>query len=71
MDRKIDFVTARGILQKFSLISTEDGRSKYKLHRLVQLATRQWLEIQGKKEKWQEQAILVLADRFPVGEFSN
>ena len=64
-DRKTDFVTARGILQKFSLISTEDGGSKYELHRLVQLATRKWLEIQGTKEKWQEKALLVLLDMFP------
>ena len=67
-DRKTDFVTARGILQKFSLISTEDGGSKYKLHRLVQLATRKWLEVQGTKEKWQEKALLVLLDMFPGGE---
>ena len=50
-DRKTEFVTARGILQRFPLISTEDGGSKYELHRLVQLATRKWLEIQGIERK--------------------
>ena len=70
-DRKTDFVTARGILQKFSLISTEDGGSKYELHRLVQLATRKWLEIQGTKEKWEEKALLVLLNIFPEGIFEN
>ena len=70
-DRKTDFVTARGILQKFSLISTEDGGSKYELHRLVQLATRRWLELQGKKEEWQGKALLVIAHEFPAGEFRN
>ena len=70
-DRKTDFVTARGILQKFSLISTEDGGSKYELHRLVQLATRKWLEIQGTKEKWQEKALLVLIDKVSTVDFGN
>ena len=64
-DRKTEFVTARGILQRFSLISTENGGSKYELHRLVQLATRKWLEIQGTKEKWQVKALLVLLNIFP------
>ena len=70
-DRKTDFVTARGILQKFSLISTEDGGSKYGLHRLVQLATRRWLEIQGIKESWQEKALLMLIDKVPTVDFEN
>ena len=70
-DRKTDFVTARGILQRFSLIRSVDGGSKFELHRLVQLATRKWLEIQGTKEIWQEKALLVLKDMFPRGGFEN
>ncbi|KAM0800739.1 hypothetical protein BDR22DRAFT_932188 [Usnea florida] len=64
-DRETDFVTARGILKKFSMISTEDGGSKYELHRLVQLATRKWLEIQGVKKMWQEKALLMLENMYP------
>ena len=54
-DRPIDVTTALGALKAFSLISVEndgslisaeDGR-RYGLHRLVQLATRKWLELQG------------------------
>ena len=70
-DRKTDFVAARGILQRFSLIRSVDGGSKFELHRLVQLATRKWLEIQGTKENWQEKALLVLIDMFPRRGFEN
>ena len=70
-DRNIDIITALGVLQAFSLISAEDGGSGYEMHRLVQLATRKWLEMQGTKEKWQEKALLVLADIFPNGRFES
>ena len=70
-DRNIDVATALGILQAFSLISVGNGGSEYEIHRLVQLATRRWLEMQGTKVKWQERALLVLANMFPVGEFEN
>ena len=70
-DRNIDVATALGILQAFSLISAGDGGLGYEVHRLVQLATRSWLEMQGTKENWQEKALLVLADMFPAGNFES
>ncbi len=70
-DRNVHVATALGILQAFSLISAGDGGSGYEIHRLVQLATRRWLEIQGTKEEWQKKALLVLADMFPSGKFKN
>lgn len=70
-DRNIDIATALGILQAFSLISAEDSKSEYEVHRLVQLATQRWLELQGTKEEWQKRALLVLADMFPPGDFEN
>ena len=71
VDRITDVVTALGILQAFSLIRAEDGGAGYVVHRLVQLATRKWLEMQGTKEKWQEKALLLLADMFPAGNFES
>ena len=70
-DSDVDVKTALGTLQAFSLITLEDNGMGYQLHRLVQLATRKWLELQGTKAKWQEQALLVLADQFPIGAFEN
>ncbi len=70
-DRDVDVARALGILQAFSLISAGDGGSGYEVHRLVQLATRRWLEMQGTKEEWQKKALLVLADMFPAGNFES
>ena len=70
-DSGVDVIMALGTLQAFSLITAEDEGAVYQLHRLVQLATRKWLELQGTKEKWQEQALLVLADQFPNGNFET
>ena len=69
-DRDVDVIMAIGTLQAFSLIREVDGVG-YQLHRLVQLATRKWLEIEGTKEKWQEQAFLAIAKEFPLGVFKN
>ncbi|KAL9064370.1 MAG: hypothetical protein Q9161_008926 [Pseudevernia consocians] len=71
VDRKIDVIRALGTLQAFSLITLEDNGATYQLHRLVQLATRKWLELQGTKEKWQEQALRVLNKEFPLADFEN
>ena len=70
-DRNIDFTTALGTLQAFSLVTAGVGGAGYEIHRLVQLATRKWLESQGKIEEWQEKALLVVADVFPSGVFEN
>jgi len=70
-DRNVDVMTALGTLQAFSLISVEDNGASYQLHRLVQLATRKWLEMEGTKEKWQEQALLKVAENFPSGAFET
>ena len=70
-DRSIDVTTALGTLQAFSLISAEDNGAGYELHRLVQLATRKWLEMQGTTKRWQEQALRVVADKFPTGHFES
>ncbi|MCJ1271350.1 hypothetical protein MMC22_011250 [Lobaria immixta] len=70
-DSNIDVATALGTLQAFSLISPEDNGTGYQMHRLVQLATRKWLEIEGTRDKWQEQALLTVAKIFPSGEFES
>lgn len=69
-DRNNDITTALGTLQAFSLIKAE-GDGEYALHRLVQMATRKWLEMQGTTGKWQEKALSVVADIFPLGNFET
>lgn len=70
-DRLIDITTALGTLQAFSLINTGSDGQGYGLHRLVQLATRRWLEMQGTIKLWEEKALLVVADHFPISNFEN
>ena len=70
-DRSIDFTTALGTLRAFSLVSAGLEGTGYEIHRLVQLATQKWLEIQGKIGVWQEKALLVVAKMFPQGKFEN
>ena len=51
----LHLVTAIGTLKTFSLTSEEKGKAVvYGLHRTVQLATRNWREIQGELSRWQE-----------------
>jgi len=70
-DRLIDITTALGTLQSFSLINARSDGQEYGLHRLVQLATRRWLEMQGTTKLWEEKALLVVANHFPTGTFEN
>ena len=70
-DRDIDFTTALGTLRAFSLVNPGIEGAGYEMHRLVQLATQKWLEIQGKIGEWQVKALLVVANMFPEGEFEN
>lgn len=44
-ERGIDFTTALGTLQAFSLVTSEKGGSTLEIHRLVQVATQRWLEL--------------------------
>ena len=67
--RTIDFVSALGTLQNFSLIGTQRGGANFEMHRLVQLSLQRWLR--GSREKWQSEVIAVLSQRFPLGDYEN
>ena len=70
-DRKVEIITALGTLKAFSLVSAGVDGTTYEIHRLVQLATQKWLEMQGKIQVWQEKVLLVVADMFPLGVYKN
>ena len=67
----LDFEDAISPLHEFSLITIEKGGKSFEMHRLVQLATRKWLEQQMEIHKWQEEAMNVLLKAFPNGDYSN
>ncbi|KAI9858313.1 MAG: hypothetical protein M1813_007588 [Trichoglossum hirsutum] len=69
--QRTEFTTALAILQAFSLVVAEKGGEIFVMHRLVQLATQHWLEMQKTKELYQEEAMKLLSERFPNGEHEN
>ncbi|KAM0146777.1 hypothetical protein ACHAQE_010588 [Botrytis cinerea] len=59
------------LLQDYSFISVTADRTIFEMHRLVQLATRKWLEDQKQQEKWKQQFIKNLNEELPTGEYEN
>ncbi|KAL9074933.1 MAG: hypothetical protein Q9157_004203 [Trypethelium eluteriae] len=58
-------------LRNFSFISVNRDTSNFEMHRLVQLATRKWLEAVGELEKWKQRYIKILYAEFPTGDYKN
>jgi tetratricopeptide (TPR) repeat protein len=67
----LDLEAALSPLEEFSLISIEKGGTRFEIHRLVQLATRKWLERYRELERWQEMAVEVVSNAFPSGDYKN
>lgn len=67
--RTIDFVSALGTLQAFSLIEAKKGEASFQMHRLVQLSLQRWLR--NSRSKWQDEVLEVLSEKFPLGDFNN
>jgi Tfp pilus assembly protein PilF len=70
-ERGIEFTTALGTLQAFSLVAAEKGGTSFEIHRLVQISTQRWLELQGETAKWREEALEVLTAEFPSGHYET
>lgn len=70
-DPEIEFETAIALLIAFSLVRTETNRDLFEIHRLVQVATRRWLESNGSIQQWKSNAIAKMADTMPNGEYET
>ena len=69
---ELEFAEAIQKLKAFSLITRETEASIFGMHRLVQLATRMWLEYEKKLSTWQEAALSVVSECCPpTGEYEN
>ncbi|KAJ5153611.1 uncharacterized protein N7500_009050 [Penicillium coprophilum] len=64
-DSTIDQQKAIGLLSSYSFIRLRNEDSRLDMHRLVHLATRNWLQSIGSLRQWQLQALSGLATRFP------
>ncbi|PVI00780.1 TPR-like protein [Periconia macrospinosa] len=58
-------------LRNFCFISVERDSGNFRMHALVQLATRQWLKVHNQLEKWKQQSISNLYAVFPTDADSN
>ena len=70
-EQEVEIVIALGTLQAFSLISSDREGEAFEMHRLVQVSTLKWLEMQSEKLKWQEGALRLLSANFPNGTFET
>ena len=57
-------------LRNYSFLSVNTDQT-FEMHALVQLATRIWLEANGKLEQWKQCYIKNLSAEFPIGEYEN
>ncbi|OCK73604.1 kinesin light chain, partial [Lepidopterella palustris CBS 459.81] len=64
-------VDAIGTLSAYSFISKRPADQSFDLHRLVHLATRNWLREQDLLAEWTSKAIARLADVFPESDSGN
>lgn len=64
-----DILTLRNYL--FISLSDTPNKTVFEMHRLVQLATRKWLERTGQLEKWVGRSMRNLDAAFPDGNFQN
>ena len=70
-ERRIDFSTAIGTLDGYSMITKEVGGRTCTIHPLVQLAVQYILEQSGQIVFYTRQALQLITDRFPTGEHEN
>ena len=70
-DNELEIDEAIGTLKGYAFIQERENQDSFDIHRLVRLATRNWLEIQGEKEKEITYTIQGLSEKFPFPEHEN
>ena len=66
-----DFEDDLNVLLSFSLISMSFSENQLEMHRLVQLSTKSWLELNEELENWKEKYIMLMEESYPTGKFEN
>ena len=68
---QLAFEDALAVLSGFSLIREESRGECFEMHRLIQLATRKWLETHNEILKWNQKALAMISKAFPSGSYEN
>ncbi|KAK2592705.1 hypothetical protein QQS21_009606 [Conoideocrella luteorostrata] len=58
-------------LRDFCFITANDDRTSFEMHRLVQLATLEWLRAHKVYEQWKNRFLVRLCAEIPEGEYKN
>lgn len=66
-DSIVNFEEDIEVLRNYSLVTLGVENDVFEMHRLVQFATRKWLEQRQKLERWKETYITIMVDAFPSG----
>ena len=67
----IDYEEAIETLLGYAVIVVQDDGASFTMHRLVQLAIRDWLRKNGDLERQREAALHMLARSYPTGNYEN
>ena len=70
-DQSPNFEEAIGTLVRFSFLTEEKEQRVFSIHRLVQLATRKWIETYGEIGRVQEEALRLVSEKFPNPKYEN
>lgn len=75
---EVDMVKAIAVLRGYSFVkghtrsdSVNISDESYDLHRLVQLAARNWLKMEGSLSDWTKACLIQIAQLFPSGDHQN
>jgi tetratricopeptide (TPR) repeat protein len=62
---------AIGTLRAYAFITRREGQDSYDIHRLVQIAMRNWLKTRNELSLWSRKALIQVAEVFPFPEHEN
>ena len=68
---EVELEKALGTLKAFSLITPDEKSQAFTIHRLVYLATRNWLRINEELDSWTGKAVVLLSELFPEETYEN
>ncbi|KEY74789.1 hypothetical protein S7711_09922 [Stachybotrys chartarum IBT 7711] len=59
------------VLRNYSFVTANEDGCTFEMHRLVQLATLEWLELHRQKEQWRRRFVTKLCKEMPTGKYEN
>jgi tetratricopeptide (TPR) repeat protein len=67
-ESSVKLSNALGLLKAYSLITASQNDKVFDMHRLVNLATCNWLRLNDRFEYWAERCLKLVSEEFPSGE---